>query len=111
MALRLGTAWGGFMGGKVVGAAHVTIGDRDWRCLKVATVAQHFRSPTGAPTVYAEWYISESGRTVLFRRYNGPDYRPPDSPTSYESLASGTEVMHEGTPFRHAYDCLPDISL
>jgi hypothetical protein len=111
MNLRVGLKWPGFAGGNVVGVSRVAIGERSWRCLKVITVAQHYRVADRSPSVYAEWYVGETGRTVLFRRFNGPGYRRAPEPTSFESLAGSPEVEHEGITFRHAYDCIPDVAL
>ena len=111
MDLRVGRKWAGFAGGEAVGVSRVRIGERSWRCLKVTAVAQHHRTGDRSPAVYAEWYIAEHGRTVLFRRYNGPGYREPKEATSFESLAGSMEVEHQGIVFRRAYDCIPDIAL
>ena len=111
MKLEVGSKWGGFAGGGVVGVSEVSIDQRSWRCLKVAFAAQHFKNPDGAPAAYAEWYVAETGRTVFFRRYNGQGYAKPESPRSFESLAGNLEVEFQGITFRHSYDCIPDIAL
>jgi len=111
MKLKVGSKWDGFAGGEVVGVSVVTIGRHSWKCLKAATVAQHFKNPDGAPAVYAEWYVAETGRTIFFRRYNGPGYAKPGSSGNFESLAGNFEVEFHGIRFRHWYDCIPDIAL
>ncbi len=111
MKLRVGMQWEGFVGGEVVGVSRVRVGQRSWRCLKVVSGGQHFKTDDGSPASYAEWYVADTGRTVFFRRYNGPGYAAPGSPRSFESLAGEREVQFQGITFRHSYDCLPDIAL
>jgi hypothetical protein len=65
----------------------------------------------GVPMILAEWYVADSGRTVLFRRYNGPGWRKPGAPGSFEALEGNLEVTYEGIRFRHWYDCIPDHAL
>jgi len=111
MQLTVGTKWGGFCGAEVVGVSEVKIGGGSWKCLKVVACGQHFKTDDGSPATFAEWYIAEEGRTVFFRRYNGPGYARPDQPRSFESLAGTVEVQFKGITFRHSYDCIPDIAL
>ena len=111
MELSVGTKWAGFGGGEAVGVSRVSIGERDWTCLKLRGGGQRFKNPDGAPAVYSEWYVAESGRTVFFRRYNGRGFREPSAPTSFESLEGSLEAEYEGLAFRHAYDCISDIAL
>ena len=72
---------------------------------------QQSKAKDNAPAALAEWYVAETGRTVFFRRYNGAGYAAPDKPRSFESLQGNREIEFEGKPFRHAYDCIPDIAL
>lgn len=111
MRLEVGLKWGGFAGGEVVGVSEVHINQGSWKCLKIVHVGQHFKNPDNTPATYAEWYVAENGRTVFFRRYNGPGYAKPESPRSFESLAGNLEVEFQGITFRHSYDCIPDIAL
>jgi len=109
--LAVGSRWEGGDSSKVVGVSRVTINGRSWKCLKVVTAGQNWKSPDGKPTVYAEWYVADTGRTVFFRRYNAHGWREPEKPASFESLAGNLEVQYGGITFRHYYDCLPDIVL
>lgn len=85
---------------EVIGAAQVSIGPKVYRCLKV-----YWSSSSAEQNVLAEYYVADTGRTVFFRRYNGPRYR------NYEELAGKPMVEYEGTVWRHWYDCLPDHAL
>lgn len=111
MNLEVGTKWSGFVSGEVVGVSDVKIDERSWRCLKVVTGGQHFKTKDGSPAAYAEWYVAETGRTVFFRRYNGPGYAKPGQFRSFESLEGNLDVEYQGITFRHSYDCMPDVSL
>ena len=112
MNLSIGTKWATGDGrGEVIGVSRVRAGEREWKCVKVVFAAQFGKSGGKAPGVLAEWYVAEGGRTVFFRRYNGPGYCAADKPRSFESLAGELEIEFEGTPFRHSYDCLPDVAL
>jgi len=53
----------------------------------------------------AELYVAENGRSVYFRRFNGPAYH------NYDQLAGNPEREHEGVAWRLWYECLPDIAL
>ena len=70
---------------EVSGAARVFIGSKSYRCLKVRWVNQEEKRPK-----MAEYYIADTGRTVYFRRYNGPGYE------NYEDFAGHPEVEFEG---------------
>ena len=112
MKLKIGLRWGepgskwGEPAGEVIGVSRVTIARQSWKCLKVVGVAQKSK-------VYVEWYVADTGRTVFFRRYNSLGWRERESerPGSFESLAGQLEVKFQGIPFRHWYDCIPDIAL
>jgi RNA polymerase sigma factor (sigma-70 family) len=104
MRLKVGLKWEGFMGGEVVGVSRVAVGQLSWKC-------QHFKTADASPASYAEWYIAETGRTLFFRRYNGPGYAASGSPRSFESLAGAKEIESHGVAFRHSYDCLSDVAL
>ena len=109
--LRVGLTWGTGEAHEVIGVTQVTIEDHSWKCLKIATVTARERSPDGTPTVLAEWYVSQDGRTVFFRRYNGAGFREAGKPGSYEALEGNLEVVYKGARFRHWHDCIPDHAL
>jgi RNA polymerase sigma factor (sigma-70 family) len=111
MRLSIGVKRRGYEPNEVTGVCRVRVGEREWKCLKVVTAAQSSKSRTGEPAVYAEWYVAKTGRTVFFRRYNGPGWAKHTSPSSFESLKGAPEVRHHGIPYRHWYDCIPDIAL
>jgi RNA polymerase sigma factor (sigma-70 family) len=111
MTLEVGDEWGEMERGHVVGVSRVSVGERAWTCLKVAMLSAQGREGDGVPTILAEWYVAEGGRTVLFRRYNGCGWREPGAPGSYEALEGNLEVEYRGIGFRHWYDCLPDHAL
>ena len=112
MQLEIGTEWiSGDGTSKVVGVSRVTIGEQSWKSLKVLCAAQRGKTKDGTPTVLAEWYVNEAGRTIFFRRYNGAGYAASHKPSSFESLEGNLEIEFEGRPFRHFYDCIPDIAL
>lgn len=102
MKLSVGSKWGE-PAAEVIGVSEVAIAGHSWKCLKVAL--------SEGAKLHAEWYVAKSGRTVFFRRYNGPGWKRPESPGSYESLAGQLEVKLQGITFRHWYDCIPDIAL
>lgn len=85
---------------EVVGACDVTIGPKSYRCLRVRNAFWYEDAP-----VLSEEYISDAGRTIYFRRYNGPGYR------NYEELAGRQPLMHAGIEWRHYYNCIPDHAL
>jgi hypothetical protein len=111
MGLKAGARWGEIDSCQVAGASQVTIGNHSWNCLKVTCAPSQGRTTGTTPLILAEWYVADSGRTVFFRRYNGPGWRKPESPGSFESLAGNVEVEFQGTRFRHWYDCIPDHAL
>lgn len=59
----------------------------------------------GDANVLVELYVSENGRSVLFRRFNGPTYN------NYSQLSGNPEREHEGVTWRLWYECLPDIAV
>ena len=111
MTLAVGMKWESNAEGEAIGVSRVTIGEQSWKCLKVAHAGQHWKTDDGSPSTFAEWYIADTGRTVLFRRYNGAGYAKPDGPRSFESLEGAIEVEHQGKVFRHSYHCIPDIAV
>ena len=112
MTLEVGQKWGEEAErAHVVGVSRVTVADQVWRCLKVAMVSSQGRETAGVPTILAEWYVAEHGRTIFFRRYNAPGWREAGAPGSFEALEGNLEVAYEGVRFRHWYDCIPDHAL
>ncbi len=88
------------------------IGPKEYRCLKVmnsysnvACHSEHERRTSG-PESLAEYYVANTGRTVYFRRYDGPA-----SPRYSERLKDNPTIEHAGTTWRHFYNCLPDHAL
>jgi len=59
----------------------------------------------GVAKALAETYVAQTGRTIYFRRFNGPAYH------NYEQLAGNPEREHDGVVWRLWYECLPDIAL
>jgi hypothetical protein len=110
MYLRVGQTWGTADKGQVTDVSRVTIGERSWRCLKVVYLSEQGKDG-GRPLVLAEWFVADTGRTVLFRRYNASGWREPVRVGSFESLAGNREVTFEGVRYRHWYDCIPDHAL
>lgn len=53
----------------------------------------------------AELYVADTGRSVHFRRFNGPGWR------NYDQLAGNPQREHDGVTWRLWYECLPDIAL
>jgi RNA polymerase sigma factor (sigma-70 family) len=96
---------------EVCNTAKVIIGDRSWKCLRVFCTSSQGKTNNNIPCVLAEWYVSEQGQTVFFRRYNGPGFTKPENPSSFEALKGMHEIEYNGITFRHAYDCIPDFAL
>jgi len=104
MTLRIGTKGSDF---SVTGISKVTIGKNSWKCLKVEFLSGHKQ-----PRTFAEWYVADSGRTVFFRRFNGPGYAEKSNSTgNYRLLEGQIEIKRQGIIFRHWYDCIPDTAL
>ncbi len=87
---------------EVTGVVEVTIAGRTFRCLR--EVWKSF-DKDGVPLKLAELFISENGRTVLFRRYNGR------GAPNFEQLKGNPELEHNGEVYRLWYDCIPDHAL
>jgi hypothetical protein len=85
---------------EVTGAAQVSISTKSYRCLKVLWAIYHADQPC-----LAEFYVADTGRTVFFRRYDGPEsFR-------YDKLAGHPTVEFEGKVWRHFYDSIPSHAL
>jgi len=83
-------------------AAQVSIGSKIYRCIKVVWGSDN---PDDDRPSACEYYVADSGRTVYFRRYNGPKY------PNYEELTGNPTMEFMGTVWRHWYDCIPDHAL
>lgn len=89
------------------GMFSVRIGERRFTCLRVIDVD---REPNEEQTL-VEAYLAKSGRTVLFRRYNGRLWgqkqgrRPWD-----EELPDHQRRVIDGVIFVHWYDCLTGLA-
>ncbi len=84
---------------EVTGVAEVTIAGRIYKCLREVWTSF---DENGMPLKLAELFISEHGRTVLFRRYNGRGSR------NFDDLKGNPELEHNGEIYRLWYDCIPD---
>ncbi len=64
-------------------------------------------APDGRGSSFGEIYVADTGRTVYFRRFNGPAWR------NYNALdAAGVPAReHEGVTWRLWYECLPEHAL
>jgi hypothetical protein len=87
---------------EVTGVAEVRIGEKRFKCLR--EVWTNFERD-GSPLKLAELFISEQGRTVLFRRYNGRGSH------NYEQLRGNPELNFNGEVYRLWYDCIPDHAI
>jgi hypothetical protein len=82
---------------EVIGAATVSIGPKPYRCLRA-----HWRAHAVDGDTFAEYFVADTGRTIYFRRFNGPSYH------IYGELEGNAEIRHGDVVWRHWYDCLPD---
>jgi len=87
---------------EVMGAAELSIGPKTYRCLKVRSAWYDGDKPDSL----AEYYVADTGRTVYFRRYDGPG-----SGRYAEKLQTNPTLDHAGVTWRHFYNCLPDHAL
>ena len=91
------------------GMFSVKIGDRRAvTCLRVFD----FDGGPDEESEMVEAYLNRSGRTVLFRRYNGLQWRmKAGDPTWAERLPGHAQVVVDGVTFVHWYDCLTHTAL
>ena len=81
----------------------INIGEKSFDCLRV------LNRWSGNPLIFSESYVSEEGRTVLFRRYNHPDWRrQPNTPPWDEKLPDAALFYVNGQKYVHWYDTLSD---
>lgn len=89
------------------GIYSVCIGSRHFTCLRVIDVEE---KPT-EQGILVEAYVEETGRTVLFRRYNGRLWRlGNERPPWDEALPEQGRLTIDGVVFIHWYDCLTDLA-
>jgi hypothetical protein len=86
----------------VDGAFEVAVPARDDLCLRETWWDCR---ADGSARSLAEIYVAQSGRTIYFRRFNGPGWG------NYGQLAGNPEREHDGVAWRLWYECLPDIAL
>ncbi len=101
----------------VGGLWNVRIGGSTYECLRTLNLGYKGRREGKTPAELAgkyellsDSYINMSGRTVLFRRYNGPAWKAKNWPsTSVKKLAGKgcPELRYNGVEFRLWYDCIP----
>lgn len=87
---------------EVTGVAEVKIGGKRFKCLR--GVWTDFERD-GSSLKLAKLFISEQGRTVLFRRYNGCGSH------NYEQLEGNPELNFNDEIYRLWYDCIPDHAI
>jgi hypothetical protein len=83
---------------EVAGAAQVSIGCKNYRCLKVVRTCWK----GDEPATLAMYYVADTGRTVFFRRYDGKSF------WNYPNLEGKPTIQHQGAEWRYFYDCIPD---
>ena len=100
----------------VAGLWNVEIGNLRFECLRTLTLSYKGQRKGHAAGqlarsywMLADCYIDMSGRTVLFRRYNGPVWGNAKSSSSIAALARKgcPELRYNGVEFRLWYDCIP----
>jgi hypothetical protein len=87
---------------EVAGAVQIIIGSKPYKALRVYCA---YTNGAGAESL-AEYYVADTGRTIYFRRYDGP------ASSRYDAdLKSHHVLNHRGIPWRHFYDSIPDHAL
>ena len=97
------------------GLWNVTVGGLTYECLRTLTLGYRGQRKGQQPAelalryyLLADCYINMSGRTVLFRRYNGPAWlKERDSSVSALAARGCPELRYNGVEFRLWYDCIP----
>ena len=92
----------------------VTIGQKRFDCFRLLNIEKE----TTERDVLVEAYVTEAGRTVLFRRYNGNSWAKSDRPphnwgtelTWAEDLPFNDRIVIDGMTFVHYYDSLTDVA-
>ncbi len=100
----------------VIGAGlfRVRIGPRTFTCLRVLDIEHPGK--LSERSILSEAYLTRSGRTVFWRRYNGRLWKiGPKSPYGVrpwdERLPDAPRLVINGTTFVHWYDCLTNLSV
>lgn len=93
---------------EVRGVFNVTIRNKVWQCLKIITATW---KNNNIPYMLTETFVSKKGRTILFRRYNGPGWKLRKSQGRYDKLKTHPKFIYKGVEYRLWYICLPDYSL
>ena len=88
-----------------LGFYEVRVGKRTFRCLRVIDTT-HASSSEGT---LVEAYLSQEGRTVLFRRYNGMNWRP--NSDWLKQCEGNQHLTLDGVEFVHWYDCISEYAL
>ena len=96
------------------GAFDVHIGRQHFTCLRVFEIEKE----ASERDVMVEAYITQAGRTVLFRRYNGNRWAKKDAPphnwgeemTWEEDLPHTNRTVIDGVTYVHYYDNLTDVA-
>ena len=87
---------------EVTGAARVCVGPKVYRCLRAYNAYWN----SGSGDSLCEYYVSDAGRTIYLRRYDGPASRRYD-----DELKDKPTIDYRGVAWRHFYDCIPDHAL
>jgi len=87
---------------EITGVAKVRVGEKRFKCLR--KVWTDFEKD-GLPLKLAELVISEQGRIIPFRRYNGCGSH------NCEQLEGNPELNFNGEVYRLWYDCIPDHAI
>ena len=82
------------------GFFEVTIGEKTFHCLRVMDTYW----ATSNEGILVEAYLSQEGRTVLFRRYNGEAWRP--SSNWLKKAKNNHRITLDGVDYVHWYDCI-----
>jgi len=88
-----------------VGFYNVTIGKRTFPCLRVLETDW----AVGKEGILVEAYLSQEGRTVLFRRYNGEMWQPASN--WLNTTKDNHRIILDGVPYLHWYDCISTYAL
>ena len=92
------------------GVFDVQIGTRHFTCLRVFEIIKYKQSAERGHVIEA--YITQAGRTVLYRRYNGnrrgkhdaPPHNMGEAMTWEEDLPHAARLVVDGVTFVHHYD-------
>ena len=101
-------------GSFAAGVFDVHIGERCFTCMRVFDLEKE----AGERDVMVEAYVTRTGRTVLFRRYNGNRWAKRDAPphgwgeemTWEEDLPHNHRMVIGGVTYVHYYDSLTDAA-